>query len=129
MQTVEEIYITTPRQVIEKERNARIAWTQGETKIGNIHYYPFNPEQHRWIYDKFGEGFSKTIEELYWDWYENDISCNICGQQIGLDEPMVVMEFSFCEEYKCGMNTHIDCPRIRDVYNSLNGSVKRKNNL
>lgn len=114
MQKIDELFITTPRKVIEKERQRLI----GLKNIGDPWWK--TPTHSDWARKKFGENLTEVpAEELLWNWYDSEVSCQICGQRLGIDDPMVSMRFSFCEEYACGMNTHLRCPRLEELYDIL----------
>jgi len=112
-----DIKIKTPRQIIETER-ARLVSMIGSDWYNNL-------KRSNWAKTVYGEEFiEKTAEEIYAD-KEGDISymganngkgyCQMCGDNFGLDEKFVLMSFSFCDEYSCGMSIHSNCKGLKKI--------------
>jgi len=115
---IDELFITTPREVIEKERRRLI-----KLKNAGDPWWE-TPGRSNWARRAFGETLTEVpAEELFPWWYEPEVSCQICGQRLGIDEPMVSMKFSFCGEYGCGLNMHLRCPRLEELYDGYREKV------
>lgn len=41
--------------------------------------------------------------------------CHVCGKPFEPAELAVLMDFSFCGEYSCGLMMHLKCPRIEEL--------------
>ena len=64
----------------------------------------------RWVKTQFGDNLIEKDGLTYANGtHYNGIDCSICGKNPELHEHMIQMEFSFCEEYSCGMIICADC--------------------
>ena len=91
---VEKIKVIAPRDLVEKER----------TRLLKL----YKPQ--RWMIQQFGktliekDGLTHPNGERF-----NDGDCNVCQREIKPDEKIIHLDFSFCDEYSCGMNICKKC--------------------
>jgi hypothetical protein len=113
-----EIIITTPRQIIEKERARLIALRDSKDQ-----WWTISNRSDIVLADFSTNVFPNVVLAQYND-RKSDITyvggldkgyCQICGENFGLDEEFVSMSFSFCDEYDCGMSIHKICPKLQEV--------------
>ena len=114
---IDKIYVTTGREMIEKERK-RLLKLKEENKTW------WESENSNWAREMFGENL---IEKDGTTWPSgnkfDEHRCNICGRIPKFDEKIVRLDFSFCEEYGCHMNICQDC--VKNFFNIL----KSKNGI
>ncbi len=104
MLMIDKIRKATPRQIIEERRKELIAHLAGRYS--------------NWDKDIWGPTLLETpTEEVYEKDHDvsDKITCALCGKKWKIDEKFIRLEFSFCDEYNCGMSICSDCPKIREV--------------
>ena len=111
-QKITTILVHTKRELIEKERTRLKDTSRPDFKkwLDNREY-PLP-----WMKKLFGEKLNKSTEEVHKDTSNRKIECQICGHEFkGLDEKFIYMDFSFCQEYSCGMIICLDCPKLKEL--------------
>ena len=93
---IDSIEVTTGRQLVEEERE-RLLKIEEEKR----------PD---WARKQFGETLTEKDGLTYpsgnpFDEYQ----CNVCGKLPGVDEKIIKLAFSFCDEYPCGINICRQC--------------------
>jgi hypothetical protein len=91
-----EMKTITPREIIETDRE----------RYKSI---ILKPDRDRWIFATYGQDLNDTAEDIYDRRIKaKDFYCRICKVPFELDEEFARLSFSFCDEYGCGMDIHIN---------------------
>ena len=99
--------IITARELVEKERKRLLDLPNepGFTNWLGDREYPLD-----WMKNLFGDtlkekdGFTHASGSRF-----NGADCNVCGKKVEPDEKITNLEFSFCDEYECGINICSHC--------------------
>ena len=99
MSKIQDITVTTGRKIVEAERKRLLGAMKEQGGWWE------SPARSDWARERFGptltekDGFTHGNGEAF-----DGHRCNVCGvAPKSKDEPMIYMEFSFCEEYDCEM--------------------------
>ena len=95
MSKIKSMEVTTARDIIEKERE-RLR----ESRVRNKEWWQ-DTSSSDWARKNFGDNLDVPISDEMIRIYGEE--CNICERIPALDEQFLHLEFSFCDEYNCGM--------------------------
>lgn len=104
---IEKESIITARELTEKERKRLL----DSPNAPGFKYWLGNREYPlTWMKERFGE----TLKEKDGLTHSNgsrfdEADCSVCGKEVNPDEKVIHFDFSFCDEYSCGMNICKDC--------------------
>jgi hypothetical protein len=101
---ISKMSVTSGKKLLEGERARIKALVKSDPSWWN------DPGRSRWAREQFGP----TLTEKVGDVHPNgepfiDHQCNVCGKVPPLNEKIIQLAFSFCEEYDCHMNICFNC--------------------
>jgi hypothetical protein len=105
MDKIHKMRVTTGRCIVEESRIRYLEYIEKDRDWWN------SPSRSDWVRGRFGP----TLREKDGLTYENgkavdEHKCNVCGEiPKSVDELILEMEFSFCDEYDCGMKICRGC--------------------
>ena len=103
MQRIEKKTITSGRKILENKRQ-RLLDKKESAPLW------WNSSLSLWAREQFGPTLTEKDGATYTNGQKWDIHvCNICGNYPPLDENFIKLDFSFCDEYGCGMNICKNC--------------------
>ena len=99
--------IITARELVEAERKRLLDSPNApdfKSWLGN-RKYPLT-----WMKEQFGETLKEKDGLTHPNGSRFDkTDCSVCGKEVNPDEEVIHFDFSFCDEYSCGMNICKDC--------------------
>ncbi len=109
---IDEIIVTTGKELVEKERKRLLRLKKSDPKWWK------SEGRSEWARKRFG----KTLKEKDGVVYPSGLAfnghvCNVCGGIPDIEEKIIRLIFSFCDEYRCDMNICKDC--LETLYNKL----------
>ena len=101
---IESIEVTTGYDIIERERKRLIRLKKRDNDWWD------NPHRSDWAKAQFGPTLTEHDGTTHMNGDKvDDYGCNICGELPDLKEKILVLDFSFCDEYGCGMTVCSKC--------------------
>ena len=112
MERIDKWFITTGKEMIENKRKRLLELKNSDSEWWNSLWSDGARKQ-------FGDNLIEKDGTIYPSGnLFDEHKCNVCGRIPPFDEKVIVMEFSFCEEYGCGMVICKEC--IKKFYKEIN---------